>query len=193
MGILRLDKVIVEIVLDEAPENPRTWDNLGTMVCWHRRYTLGDPRDYPDPQAFLQAIRVRDTVLLPLYLYDHSGLTMRTDCAQFRICDTASWDWGQVGYIYAPHARIHQKFGITRLSRHRRAQVVAQLCQEVETYTQYLRGDIYGYTITDRQTSEVLDACWGFYGENPHRNGMAESFPHEYREAILAYFYAGAA
>lgn len=192
MGILRFDRVIVEINPDETTDNPRGWDNLGTMVCWHRRYTLGDPHDYPDPPAFLQAVKARDMVMLPLYLYDHSGLTMRTDCAHFRACDPAGWDWGQVGYIYAPHERIRREFGITRLSPQRRAEVHAQLRQEVETYTQYLRDDVYGYTITDRQTGEVLDACWGFYGENPHRNGMAESFPREYREAILNYFHAGA-
>ena len=30
--------------------NPRDWDNLGVMACWHRRYDLGDeqPQCSPD-------------------------------------------------------------------------------------------------------------------------------------------------
>jgi len=29
----------IEIIHDEFPQNPRIeWDNLGTMVCFHRRY-----------------------------------------------------------------------------------------------------------------------------------------------------------
>jgi len=33
----------VEIISDDDPGNPRKeWDNVGTMVCWHNNYTLGD-------------------------------------------------------------------------------------------------------------------------------------------------------
>ena len=33
---------LVRIKRDDYPQNPREWDNLGTMVCGHRRYCLGD-------------------------------------------------------------------------------------------------------------------------------------------------------
>lgn len=32
----------VKIVHDEAPMNPREWDNLGKLWCSHKRYTIGD-------------------------------------------------------------------------------------------------------------------------------------------------------
>lgn len=32
----------IEIRQDELAGSPREWDNLGTMVCFHRRYNLGD-------------------------------------------------------------------------------------------------------------------------------------------------------
>ena len=40
----------ITIMPDADPPNPRDDDNLGTMVCWHRCYRLGDkqPRD-PQP------------------------------------------------------------------------------------------------------------------------------------------------
>lgn len=38
------------------------------------------------------------------------------------------------------------------------------LKSEVETYDQYLTGDVYGYVIEDKE-GEELDSCWGFYGE----------------------------
>ena len=31
---------VLEIYFDSSPQNPRNWDNLGTMVCLHRRYSL---------------------------------------------------------------------------------------------------------------------------------------------------------
>ena len=36
------EKVVLSIYFDSCPTNPREWDNLGTMVCGHRRYDLGD-------------------------------------------------------------------------------------------------------------------------------------------------------
>lgn len=38
---------------DTYPENPRDWDNEAAMVCWHRRYNLGDQHDYKSPDAFV--------------------------------------------------------------------------------------------------------------------------------------------
>ena len=33
---------IIKLVHDHDAESPREWDNLGSMVCAHRRYRLGD-------------------------------------------------------------------------------------------------------------------------------------------------------
>jgi len=32
----------IKIIHDPDPESPRDYDNLGTMICWHRRYNFGD-------------------------------------------------------------------------------------------------------------------------------------------------------
>lgn len=193
MDTITLDQVRLEISPDASPENPRDWENLGTMVCWHRRYSLGDAHAFHNPQQFAETVHVRTAIILPLYLFDHSGLSISTSTAQFRSCDPAGWDWGQVGYIYVTKEDMRREFGVKRLTRRLRALVEEMLRREVRVYDQYLRGEVYGYTVTDRHTGEVIDSCWGFYGENPHTNGMGDSFPAAYREAILAYFYREAA
>lgn len=30
----------INVYYDETPEDPRTWDNVATFVCEHRRYSL---------------------------------------------------------------------------------------------------------------------------------------------------------
>ena len=35
----------INVYYDEIPEDPRTWCNVATFVCEHRRYTLGDEQD----------------------------------------------------------------------------------------------------------------------------------------------------
>jgi hypothetical protein len=157
------------------------------MVCWHRRYSLGDHHDFCDPQAFAAAVRERDAIILPLYLFDHSGLSISTASSAFRACDPAGWDWGQVGYIYVEKARVRWAFGAKHLTSRVRARVEDQLRGEVATYDQYLRGQVYGFNLSDRQTGEVIDSCWGFYGDDPCVNGMADHFPSEYRDDILSH------
>lgn len=47
---------------DDILINPRELDEpLGTMVCFHRRYALGDHHDFADKDAFLQKLYL-DTV-----------------------------------------------------------------------------------------------------------------------------------
>ena len=45
------------IMDDSDPMNPREEnDNLGKMVCFHRRYSLGDKHDHVEPRDFLQQL-----------------------------------------------------------------------------------------------------------------------------------------
>ena len=54
------DKEGVEYTLtveqDKFPENPREWNNVCTMVCWHRCYNLGDKHDYDNSDEFFENI-----------------------------------------------------------------------------------------------------------------------------------------
>jgi len=40
------------ILRDSDPINPREWDNVGSMICWHSRYNLGDTHNYTDSMEF---------------------------------------------------------------------------------------------------------------------------------------------
>jgi hypothetical protein len=193
------NKAVLKIVQDETPQNPREeWDNFGRMICWHRRYNLGDKHYYADVREFLedvaydalqetdmhkysdeQLLRIiqRHTVILPLYLYDHSGITMNTtgfDCP---------WDSGQVGFIYVPRQDIMKEYDKKYLTKSLRARVEARLKAEVEVYDQYLRGDVYGFILED-ENGETIDSCWGFYGSDPKTNGMSDCIPDEYKYTL---------
>jgi hypothetical protein len=147
----------LRIQSDPEPESPREWDNIGTMVCWHRRYNLGDEQPKCTPTEYRADLHP-DSIILPLYLYDHSGLTIST--GPF----SCPWDSGQVGFIYVEPNTIMEEYGITEgeVKTHRQ-QVEGQLRGEVETYDQYLRGDVYGYRVFDPQ-GECVDSCGGFFG-----------------------------
>lgn len=96
-------------------------------------------------------------IMLPLYLYDHSGITMST--GPF----SCPWDSGQVGFIYITREQILKEYGWKVITTKRREQIVKYLIADVEIYDQYLTGDVYGYMVEDND-GEDIDSCWGFYG-----------------------------
>lgn len=182
----------VRIEYDRDPQNPRKdFDHAATMVCEHRRYTLGDEdgadaakeavrksRDYrasweegweakfdlSDPPQLWKAVQTcTDIVSMPLYLYDHSGITMST--GRF----SCPWDSGQVGFIFITKDTILNEWGHKRLppqqilTKKLKEQATACMEAEVEEYDQYLTGDIYGYVVT-RGDDDDSESCWGFYG-----------------------------
>ncbi len=104
-------------------------------------------------------------VILPLYLYDHSGITMSTGSF------ACSWDSGQVGFIVCDAETIEKEFDGDR------DRAEAALESEVKVYDQYLTGDVWGFVVEERESGddnewEGTDSCWGFYGSDPSTNGM---------------------
>ena len=97
-------------------------------------------------------------VCLPLYLYDHSGISMST--GQF----SCPWDSGQVGFIFISKEKALKEYGGKRVTKKLREKVKTYLQGEVETYDSYLTGECYGYQIFDKNGEEI-DACWGYLGD----------------------------
>lgn len=159
----------IEIHTDDNPESPREWCNLGTMVCSHRRYNLGDIHngsmdDVPD-----------DSIKLTLTLYDHSGISMSTSDSSYPF--DCPWDAGQVGVIYCTREKALAEYGAKRMTKALREKVIKVLKQEVDTYDQFLRGDVYGYIVKDSDGVD-MDSCWGFYGMDDVTEQAKEACKH---------------
>ncbi|MDE4176316.1 hypothetical protein SM764_19070 [Pseudophaeobacter sp. 1A16562] len=164
----------IRIYHDTDAESPREWCNLGKLICWHRRYRLGDSHPFDSPEAFLRDLAgvseqsdlsmdqlreraERKAILLPVFLYDHSGLAMNT------IGFHCPWDSGQVGYVYVTLEVVRKEFGTKRVTKALREKAEDILRAEIVTYDAYLGGRVYGYVI--EQDGEEIDACWGFVGD----------------------------
>lgn len=168
MESVKVGRKVVEVVQDEDPINPRSDGNLGKMVCWHRKYDLGDKHEFKSPDDFRAEWNKDNAVILPLYLYDHSGITMNT--SGFSHCDPGHWDSGQVGYIYVSLDGIRSEY--KKVNDETIALATKVLQGEVEVYDQYLRGEVYGYVVKvtkhckacGRSEDKIVDSCWGYYG-----------------------------
>ena len=161
----------IKVFPDEATETPRDWDNLGTMICFHRRYNLGDKHEMSVEEA--QALsRRKDVIALPLYLYDHSGLAMSTSNAGYPF--NCPWDAGCVGFIYVTREKIRKEYDCKRVTKAILEKVIKCLQGEVTCYHQYLSGSVYGYVVEDAEGNQV-DSCWGYYGDYDDEYMMYEA------------------
>lgn len=197
------NKYTLRVEQDDTAESPREWDNVAKMICWHRRYNLGDKHNYDDSFEFLldvarevgiytdemedmtneeimTELRKDDSVcIVPLNLYDHSGITMSTSNG-YPYNDR--WDAGCVGYAYITKEKAmkeiceyevdengnrikiehnHNNGMVTYSYKTKpltdetwRASAREMIDAEVEMYDQYLRGDAYGYILEKEITVE---------------------------------------
>jgi hypothetical protein len=174
---------VLKIIQDDNSESPREWNNLGTMSCFHNRYNLGDKDpivstdDYNSWDEMKEALIKEHNakIVLPLYLYDHSGITIST--SPF----TCRWDSGQVGFIWISAEKIRKEYSVKRISQKLLEKVETYLRAEVKTYDQYFIGDIYGFELYDKDEN-LLDSCWGFYGDDIKENGMIDHFDFNFED-----------
>ena len=153
---------------DDFYNNPRKeFDNLGTMVCFHNRYWLGDEKTGYTKEKVIAISKDKNYLSLPLYLYDNSGITMSTKPF------SCQWDSGKVGYIFVSKEDIRKEYSCKKVSPKIREKVLNNLRSEVEIYDNYLTGEVYGYTIKDDSLNEY-ESCCGFFGSDHEKSGLLE-------------------
>lgn len=155
MELERKYGLTIKYIQDEYAENPREdMDNLCEMICFHSRYKLGDKHVYRLEQLE-EMVKSKDYLSLPLFLYDHSGITMKT--APF----PCLWDSGQVGYIIVSKEKIRKEYSVKRVTNKVREKVYDLMRAEVSEYDGFISGQVYGYVIED-EDGNSLDSCWGY-------------------------------
>ena len=150
---------------DDNPINPRMENaNLGRMLCKHRRYNLGDDVNANKDEVLnMLAGKIKDVVVLPLYLYDHSGITMNTTGF------SCPWDSGMVGCIYADYNKIRSWYGVKKVTKNLIEKVKDMFRSEVKEYDNYISGNVYSYTIL--KDNEEMDSCGGY----PYEDALNEA------------------
>lgn len=173
-----MKKYELKIVQDENPESPRTsMDNPTTMICFHQRYNLGDKHNYNKNDFYLWdeiqkqiEIDYKVLMILPLYLYDHSGITISTGNFNDR------WDSMRVGFVFVDEKgfemmtdKVEDKTNEELLNR--------WIHDDVHLYDDYLRGEVYRYEVYEveecslgHEHRTLIESCGGYYGEESCRS-----------------------
>jgi hypothetical protein len=135
----------------------------------------------------LYEIAIKYYAILPLYLYDHSGITMRTGSF------SCHWDSGQVGWIYGTVDELKRESGYNfNTEEEWTGKIVEILESEVKIYDQYLTGDVYGFMLEEKEECEccgsaewnLIDSCWGFFGSDFEENGLEYHINKKYKVLV---------
>lgn len=189
----------INICHDDTSENPREWCSPFTMVCGHSRYNLGDEQwkpQYPGEYAMFQYFHgmsglfpdkglyedfteeelqrleewADENILwLPLFLYDHSGLSIKTTSFHNR------WDSGMVGFIYITREKVREEWKWNRITKQREEKIYEYMRNDVRTYDEFLRGEVYYFSV--EYGDELIDSCCGIYGDwTPEDSYMKQEY-----------------
>lgn len=171
--IVRKGTCAVKVVYDCEPESPRDWENLGKLHLDTRSVCVKEcERDD------IEKARVK----LPVYKYEHSGVALSTSNASYPFNDR--WDAGLAGYICAFANDIRKEYDCKRITKKIVARVEKELKNEIDTYSKYVNGEVYGFQVFANavgiddddldEKCELTDSCYGFYSvEDALADGLA--------------------
>ena len=132
------------------------------------------------PNADLYELAAQKNVILPLNLYDHSGISMSVSSVLGR-AGHAEWDSGQVGWIYATSEDIQKEYG--DLSAESMGKAKNLLKGEVKTYDYYLTNQCYGFRLY--KDGEEEESYWGYLGDlDEVKKEIASNLPETHRGIV---------
>lgn len=143
----------VNVYHDDMAENPLD-DHDCIKVVQFSDYAIGNCDDFKTPQEFEDYCEENEVIRLPLYMLDHSGITVSTGPY------SCPWDSGQIGWVYMDKADAAE-FGDPETA----------LRNAVKALDMYVTGSVYGFEVVKPCARcgqpEVIDSCWGLFSDSP--------------------------
>jgi hypothetical protein len=100
---------------------------------------------------WVNAIIEKHLIYLPIYIYDHGGITINTTGF------SCGWDSGLIGYIFVSKDTVRKEYCWKRITKKRTEEILVRLRSEISLYDQYLTGDVWCYDITDSNGNDMDD------------------------------------
>jgi hypothetical protein len=121
--------------------------------------------EHATAEVLMNAIKKHTkAVVLPIYVYNHSGISVSTSSYRYRMFDSAGWDWGISGIIYATESKIKKEYGGDKVTDEMRTKAIEALKGEIKTLDMYYKNEVYWYTV--KEGGEEVDSCYGVYAED---------------------------
>lgn len=164
----------IQICYDLNAESPREWDNVGTIYSNHMDYNPDGHKidEIENEEGELVSEELdRRFIWLPVYYYEHSGLTVSTR-RDYPYND--GWDSGLFGIIAVEKEMVRNDWGWKAITKERREQILRGLEGEIEIFDSYCRGEVYGFVVED-ESEERVESCGGYYGDEGMKDAIYDA------------------
>ena len=151
---------VVVILRDECPFSPREDGTCeSTFVIEASRYKS------PDENPFGTMKDLVDTVCKEKskYVWDYVSRHEHGNVIYSR-GKSLGWDSCVCGVIFISKEDVRKLYQVKKISQKVLKRVYDRFDSELEEYTNYVNGDVYGYRLYSLD-GELIDDCWGFYEE----------------------------
>ena len=166
---------VARIVADDdcGSDSPRDWCNVATLLLQHRRRSWPWEDDSLDKDDSLDELRAAilaahpGAIICTVQAYEHGGVILRA--SESMIGPSDGFDSGIAGLAYVTAEQLQTEWmAYGQSAEEARNHALKCIAGEIDTYSQWCNGDVYGIVIED-PTGETLDSCWGSYGHDESR------------------------
>ena len=164
----------IRMCYDLNADSPREWDNVGMIYSNHKYYNPDghkiDEIENEDGELVSGELD-RMFIWLPIYYYEHGGLSVNTR-RDYPYNDR--WDSGLFGIIAVEKDRLRKEYGWGAITKKRKEQILRILEGEIEIFDSYCKGDVYGFVVEDEE-GEQIDSCYGYYGDVGMKDAIVDA------------------
>lgn len=152
----------LNIFYDDNAMSPREWDNLGFFLTRDNGYKSPDGKDNPlyqimidaegeaeDAESHMKLMKkmakkqgIKVLAIYPIYKYEHSNVVWKRGVA-------GGWDCSNNGFYFITE-ESQKECGTKKKNWEK------QVDGELEIYTQWANGEVYGYRLEE---SKIIPAC----------------------------------
>ena len=173
----------LEIMIDDSCESPREWDNLTVIVTIENNHnTIGDFQVNSSEELRQMLEDKKAKYAIPLYMYEHSGISLKCFEDKVGYPYNDQWDAGCIGMVFTTEELLH-RYNITGLTHMTKNEVIDQMKAEVNVYSNWCNGECYGFRLSkvsdcdkcNQTVEQEIDSCYGFYGYDHETSGLYDA------------------
>ena len=187
------NKVQAELVYDHDANNPREWDNLGTiLIAPNKAHWIANRDSAVDisiPQGNnpfkhwenlrreqLKLKKSDIAIAYPITKYEHGAISLSLGYK-------SGWDCGVVGFIYITKEQVRECYGVKRITKGILEHAKNCMQSELDTLTSWLNGEVYGWKIKEYALTDdgleweevgILESCGGYFDQEQALDDMKD-------------------